>query len=706
LTITNLTLTNNGDYVVVVANASGSVTSAPPANLTVAQLIYEETFSVPTKPDQSVTNVGWMNDISGNNNRLFTGNGGVTFPVCAVYSANIAGSVESFYATTASANGGPYDNGTVTNKMPFPGVNLSVVQNLTLGVNMNANGAGSWNGYFEVQMNNGQWYVSTIPVSPKATSQAFVTDTLEFNPNATNWDLMTNSGTGSYYAKYNATNQYPAIGPVATANLSGSVTGVGIVIQRVSSGDVQFNNYVVLGATPPIFVPVIDSPPSSTTNYTGTTAMFNVSASSNGIISGLTYQWQTNTAVGSGTWANLSNGGQFSGAASPTLAVSNITSAANHKDYRVIVTDGAGSTTSAPPATLTVIDSVPLLTANTIIYPNAATDFGTTSLTNEAGNNNTLNLTASFIGTLPISYQWQVSPNPDGSGAVNVPNATNDILTLSNPQTNASGYYSLQASNNQSVTPTNSAWDQLTVLSATNAFVQWSAPVAIDGLTAAQILGSLPGTYFEAESFGDSSFYTVTNGATIFSFDDTGVSASTTAAGRTVAGAYTGPSTGDTNLDIVLGTDQENTDGSVVTLYNLTVGQLYSEQLFALNDTAGASRNANFSNSGDAADVSASFAMGDNVYVVGTFTATNTTQTTVENEADGHGYVTAVIVRQLPLTPTLGIQWVGSNLQVSYTNGILLQATSLTGPWTTNNTASPYTFTPTGASMFFRTQAP
>ena len=39
-------------------------------------------------------------------------------------------------------------------------------------------------------------------------------------------------------------------------------------------------------------------------------------------------------------------------------------------------------------------------------------------------------------------------------------------------------------------------------------------------------------------------------------------------------------------------------------------------------------------------------------------------------------------------------------------SGILLQATSLNGPWTTNSATSPYTLTPTGAQKFYRVQLP
>jgi hypothetical protein len=57
--------------------------------------------------------------------------------------------------------------------------------------------------------------------------------------------------------------------------------------------------------------------------------------------------------------------------------------------------------------------------------------------------------------------------------------------------------------------------------------------------------------------------------------------------------------------------------------------------------------------------------------------------------------------------PTLAISNSGPNqLTVTWSAGTLLQATDLTGPWTTNLSASPYIFTPTGARTFFRAQVP
>ncbi len=714
LTISNVATNNTMDIVVVVSNGSGSVTSAPPANLTVAAVIYAESFNMPTAPDQTVNHVGWMNDVTGPYfNRIFSNNHGVTYPRCAVYSYNGSGATEAFYGTTATITGGPYPASPypVTNRMAFPGINLGVAQNVSFSVAMNTP-SGLPSGFICVQMNFGPWYVSTNAMKP-TSGQTFVTNSFKFNSAMSGWNQLTVSGTGS-----DTVTLLPVVGSAATNDLTGYITGVGLVVTRTGGLTLQFDNYTVLGAIPYSPLPVISSPPFSTTNFTGTTAMFTVSANSNGVTSGLTYQWQTNTAVGSSTWGNLSNGGQFSGVTTPNLSIANVSAAANHKDYRVIVTDGAGSTTSGPPngpqATLTVVDSAPILAggtnATTAIQPNNANLFlSTLSVTNEAGNNNTLNFIASFTGSQPIHYQWLLSPNPDGSGAVMIPGATSTNYTLANPQVSNTGYYTLQASNSFSgATPTNSGWVQLVILPSSAATIHWSAPVAINptpttALTAAQILSPY-GTYFEATSFGAGSIVTVTNGAIIFTFDNTSANAVLNQVTRAITAGYTGASTGDTNLDTVLGTCDE-IYGGTLTLNNLTSGQLYTVQLFPVNDTAGVSRQGNYSIPTDPADVSASFSFGDNVYVVGYFIASGTTQVITPGIGGGGAYLATAIVRTTAL-PSPTITPSGSNFVVTWPFGTLLQATNITGPWTTNSAGSPITVTPTAPRMFYRTRIP
>jgi hypothetical protein len=48
----------------------------------------------------------------------------------------------------------------------------------------------------------------------------------------------------------------------------------------------------------------------------------------------------------------------------------------------------------------------------------------------------------------------------------------------------------------------------------------------------------------------------------------------------------------------------------------------------------------------------------------------------------------------------------GGQLRLTWPAGILLQAPSVTGPWTTNVSTSPYDFTPTGTQEFYRVQLP
>jgi hypothetical protein len=56
----------------------------------------------------------------------------------------------------------------------------------------------------------------------------------------------------------------------------------------------------------------------------------------------------------------------------------------------------------------------------------------------------------------------------------------------------------------------------------------------------------------------------------------------------------------------------------------------------------------------------------------------------------------------LPPAVFLTIQKVGANVQLTWPQGTLLEATTVTGPYTTNLAPSPYLFAPTGAAKFFR----
>jgi len=62
-----------------------------------------------------------------------------------------------------------------------------------------------------------------------------------------------------------------------------------------------------------------------------------------------------------------------------------------------------------------------------------------------------------------------------------------------------------------------------------------------------------------------------------------------------------------------------------------------------------------------------------------------------------------VSLRLIPAAPvTLYIARSGSNLQLNWTNGTLLEANEVTGPWTTNGATPPYLVAPTGNKKLYR----
>ena len=60
----------------------------------------------------------------------------------------------------------------------------------------------------------------------------------------------------------------------------------------------------------------------------------------------------------------------------------------------------------------------------------------------------------------------------------------------------------------------------------------------------------------------------------------------------------------------------------------------------------------------------------------------------------------------LLVTPTLEIERDGAQVKITWSQGLLLEASEISGPWTTNTAASPFIFTPGGTQQFFRVVAP
>jgi len=438
----------------------------------------------------------------------------------------------------------------------------------------------------------------------------------------------------------------------STANFNSYVSSGQILVQGAAATSSQFTNWTtgnldVYELLPPP-VPIIGalSIAPSTTVYAGTPATLSAIMSFNP--AGTTYQWQTDNGGGGASFSNI-------GGATSTNYVLNTTSLLGTYEYQLVASAG-GSVTSAPVSLSVLAATVPVLVTNTT-SPNVTTNY--------VGGNQAY--AASFVGTLPITYQWQVSPNPDGSAAIALTSQTNTSLSLTNLQLTNSGYYSLQASNNVSPFTSNSPWMALTVLPITNALIQWSAPVPFLGLTADQILTNPAGSYLEAEVFQGSS-PSVANttpilvpvAGQVFAFRADNGSASDIM-NHWASGFFNTNTTGNTNFDTVLNQSAIGTLAAFnVTLHNLVIGQQYSVQLFVLDDRAIAgvgARQVSFQDANDAADVSATYTFGSSDYLIGTFTAPSTDVAIQQNSfADPNGAInaniSAVVVRALSYTPS------------------------------------------------------
>lgn len=134
--------------------------------------------------------------------------------------------------------------------------------------------------------------------------------------------------------------------PQVTAPANAAVVRVGAsMINAYSTSGAQsfFVDAFELLAEAPPGAPVITNQPKHTTVSAGATAVFTVGVSN---LAGVSYQWQHNGA-------NLSDGGNISGATTATLTVSDVSSSDVGR-YRVRVTNAGGSVLSSE-ATLAIV---------------------------------------------------------------------------------------------------------------------------------------------------------------------------------------------------------------------------------------------------------------------------------------------------------------------------------------------------------------
>ncbi len=268
----------------------------------------------------------------------------------------------------------------------------------------------------------------TVIVPPVITSQP-VGLTNNFGTTASFSVTVTGTSPGYQWFKVtvSATNALSDGG-----NISGSMSNV-LILSNVSGADsanyflVASNQAATVMSSNAVLVvndPIITNEPVSMTVNLGGPASFTVGASG----TSPHYQWYKGAAP-------------IGGATASTYSIASAADS-DQSSYTVVVTNIYGMVTSAPPATLTVIDP-PIITGQPA------------SRTNNAGTTATFTVTAT--GTSP-SYQWY-------KGATSIGGATTATLTLVNVQQADVAGYSVVLSNAAGVV-TSSPPATLTVIDA------------------------------------------------------------------------------------------------------------------------------------------------------------------------------------------------------------------------------------------------
>lgn len=389
---------------------------------------------------------------------------------------------------------------------------------------------------------------------------------------------------------------------------------------RVYNGVLSDSEIATNDLSGPDVIPQITAgvPQASPTNYVYAGETVVLSCGASGPVNG--YHWEWDNGTGGATFTRIpgANGLTYTQATTSLLG---------SYQYQFVATNSSSSATS----------SIVTLTVNAATAPFVTSDTAPSPVSRYTGGSVTF--TAAFDGNHPITNQWQKSTD-GGTTWVSLTAKTNTTLILTNLQLSDAGLYRLAATNaigNNASTPAT-----LTVNDISTAKYNWQTPVPFNGLNADQILTNSAGAFVGAATFGNTAYLVTLGNGRVLDFTTDSSIASATGQGL-ATGAYpagTGLTTSNANFDAVLNHFSWDGGPKSISVINLLVGERYSVQIFGVDDRSvgggESNRLANFQDPADEADVSATFKMGDNVYVVGTFTAANTTENIQMNLPTGN----------------------------------------------------------------------
>jgi hypothetical protein len=355
----------------------------------------------------------------------------------------------------------------------------------------------------------------------------------------------------------------------------------------------------------------------------------------------LWYQWFSDNASAGPVTNRILN------ATNAALTVSPATNASVYNiQYLVVVTNIFGASTSAPVVIAVNPARPPVIVEG--ITPELPSLYAGAGVT----------FKATFSGKLPISYFWQYSPSSSDNTWTNIPGATNITFTIASVTTNDAGFYQLFATNE--IGTGVSALADLTVLPGTPAYL-WSAPIPFAGLTAEQILTNFQANdkiagAMVAKNGGDPITVILANANNQpVVFAGAGNWASLSGGAGYFTGANTNQ-TGNASFNTCLNDGYNDNATHTITLSGLVVGRVYQVQLFALDDRSGlnpatTNRMVNCQDPANANDTAQTYSMADNVYLLGTFTASNTVQTIQQNLPNNSGNFNCLVLRTVGWNP-------------------------------------------------------
>jgi autotransporter-associated beta strand protein len=564
----------------------------------------------------------------------------------------------------------------------------------TLGYTWN-NEAATYNWNSGIGPTSGVWSFVALVITP-TNATVYIFDATGVRASSLNRaHVAQNFGVGTFIGE----------DPIGGGNrqVDATLDGVGIYGKSLTQSELEALYSAGSGVS--TFAPLIWGQPASQTRYAGQNVSFTVGASGS---QPLTYQWQQTDGV---TYYNITDGGRFSGANSPTLTISNLT--LGDATNLVVTVNNAYGAPVSDMVTLTVNPTFPAedITMSVVqgnpqdwntaahwsdglsatesaaakpgstyrILPNAALRTPATGLSSTfPGNSLTIEGAGVFNATIPGS----------GMGALLLKGDNNCVVTIPKLVMNGGQIFSFM----------NSGW---TVTLAGEVEVLANTPIFAAEDTAARTI------HLSAKLTGNGNveYRGYTGGGTfqpawVSSLNVSGAANTYGGTWNVIIGTLVGSAPGALGTNTIT----VGTQGALQTTYDINNPNAELILNGRLNLTRDHTFKAVTVNGTPLATGSYTFAQLNAAYPAN-FPAAWTGQPGALTETAASGSVTVIGSGATPIP--LESVWNGSTLTLTWPAGwVLLEADNVLGPWTPNNSAtSPFAVMPTEPQKFFRLQA-